>query len=112
MRLFRRTLLCLVVGVTALIAIYFIQRRPDRRSLQSTGGTIENVQALFGGKEALEVIIAPDSVAASRIAQPKADRPAEVRLKDYQVVAGPVGVPAEIVRELQPALSSPDSYGW
>src|SRR5258707_940441 len=112
MRLLRRTILCLVVGVMGMVAIYFIQRPPARRSLQSTGGTIENVQALFGGQESLEVVRGAVSVAASRIVQPESNRPTRVPLNDYQVAAGPVVVPPEIMTELQAVLLAPNSYVW
>jgi hypothetical protein len=71
------------------------------------------VQQLYGGPTSMEVLTFPQVVEAFRI-DPRLPAPdkAAPRLGDFNILAGPVPVPAADADELKKVILDPETYDW
>src|SRR5262249_12302582 len=74
----------------------------------------ENVNMLFGGSDALQVVLKPEKVEAYRVAPlhkiPKGETPETIG--GAGVLSGPVTVDENSARELAEILRNPGTYDW
>ncbi|QDT72612.1 hypothetical protein I41_17940 [Lacipirellula limnantheis] len=97
-----RRLLTIVVAIAVGVALYQAAFGPPSMS------------RLFGGAENLAIVRESTRVEAYRLVPPPGSRPNEDDLSpfDFNVVAGPVVVPAEMANDLATTLLSPNTYDW
>jgi len=91
-----------VLAATAAVVAYARAEAAGRR-----------VADLFDGEAGLKTVTAADEVVAYRLAPLPVERQGRrTPLDEFEVLAGPVPLPAEHAGRVARALSSPGSYGW
>jgi len=115
----RRLVVILAIAVIAIAGVWSFnqaieeaRQKARERSGLGTGGRPENVEAIFGGADALKIVTGPERVIAERIAPPESEKPGERKLADYRATSKPITVPNDMSQQLGAALASPDSYRW
>lgn len=83
--------------------------------LSGCGEHDSRVVGLFGGEDALSVVLAPEDVQAFRIESPSVsndEEAAATEIGGYPVTAGPIDVDDSAAKELAVMLRNPGTYDW